>query len=142
MYIHERALRGESCDIFVIISYRRASGTRGMRIASVCRDYLFRKMAQFCLARAMPEQVQYLRGRNLSGEPFIRRVVFIQEHIRSLHKFYNFCYVYNVETALSRYLMLMSDMRLSKISFDDILMPVVAQQSKILQIALADNGRY
>lgn len=48
----------ESCDISVIISY-------GRRIASVCRNHLFRKMVQFCLPR-MGEQAQYLRGYNLN----------------------------------------------------------------------------
>lgn len=49
---------GESCDISVIILY-------GWRIASVRRNHLFRKMAQFCLPRAA-EQAQYLRGYNLN----------------------------------------------------------------------------
>lgn len=57
--LHVHALApGESCDISVIISY-------GWRIASVRRNHLFRKMAQFCLPRAA-EQAQYLRGYNLN----------------------------------------------------------------------------
>ena len=61
--VHARITRtssgtDESCDISVIILY-------GWRIASVRRNHLFRKMAQFCLPRAA-EQAQYLRGYNLN----------------------------------------------------------------------------
>lgn len=56
--VQVQAYTGESCDISVIILY-------GWRIASVRRNHLFRKMAQFCLPRAA-EQAQYLRGYNLN----------------------------------------------------------------------------
>lgn len=69
--------------------------------------------------RVALEQVQYLRGRNLSGGPFTYRVVFIQELISRLIRkdflefpFCNFRYIFGAKVkAFCRETFRVSDMR-------------------------------